>query len=173
MRKLVLIVTVLFFMSCASVPKAEDVPYETGPEELIVLAQRASDKNNYRGAKAYYEIIIDRFGSDVNFLNIAEFEIAHIALKQRKYVEAKILLERVLARFEGPGSALLKPEYRKLAEIDMKKLESKISKEELERAKAKNAKKKDTTAVPPSTETKPAESVPNFSESLDSNNGED
>lgn len=126
MKKLFLILSFVVLASCAHVPKSDEVSAELSPEEIIVLAQRESDKNNYRAAKAYYEIMIDRYGSDANILNIGEFEIAHILIKQKKYADARVLLERVLNRFEGSGSALLKPEYKKLAEIDLKKVKEKL-----------------------------------------------
>lgn len=125
MKNLLIILFFSFLVSCVNIPKSEEVPFELGPQELIVLAQREADNNNYRGAKAYYQIMIDRYGTDANILNIGEFEIAHILIKQKKYDEALFLLEQVLARFEGVGSALLKPEYKKLAEIDIKKIKDK------------------------------------------------
>lgn len=125
MKNFIFILLVYFCVSCAHVPKSAEVPLDLEYEEFIVLAQREADSNNYRGAKAYYEIMLERFGTDANILNIGEFEIAHILIKQRKYEQAKVLLNKVLARFEGAGSAMLKPEYRKLAEMDLKKIEGK------------------------------------------------
>ena len=126
MKHIFFILLLCSLTACANIPKAADVPLELGYEEIIVLAQREADVNNYRGAKAYYEIMLDRFGTDANVLNIGEFEIAHILIKQKKYEQAAVLLRQVLSRFEGTGSALLKPEYRKLAENDLKKIEDKL-----------------------------------------------
>ncbi|MEL3908126.1 MAG: hypothetical protein P1P64_03830 [Treponemataceae bacterium] len=128
MKNFILILLICFCVSCAHVPKSEEVPLDLGYEEIIVLAQRESDANNHRGAKAYYQIMIERFGTDANVLNIGEFEIAHILIKQKKYEQARVLLNQVLARFEGAGSAMLKPEYKKLAEIDLKKIEERTPK---------------------------------------------
>lgn len=126
MKHIFFILLLCSLTACANIPKSADVPLELGYEEIIVLAQREADVNNYRGAKAYYEIMLDRFGTDANVLNIGEFEIAHILIKQKKYEQAAVLLRQVLSRFEGTGSALLKPEYRKLAENDLKKIEDKL-----------------------------------------------
>lgn len=126
MKKFLLLFLTFALVSCANIPKAEEVPLDLSADEIIVLAQRETDKENYAGAMAYYEILATRFATDINTLNIAEFEMAHIYIKQKKYQKAHTLLNGILARFEGQGSALLKPEYKKLAEIDLKKIEDKI-----------------------------------------------
>ena len=127
MKCFILVLFLCSLTACVNIPTSTSVPDSLGYEDMIVLAQREVDANNYRGAKVYYEIMIDRFGTDANVLNIGEFEIAHILIKQKKYEQAAVLLRQVLSRFEGSGSALLKPEYRKLAENDLKKIASKLS----------------------------------------------
>lgn len=126
MKRFLFILFVITLAGCAHVPKPDEVPYETGADEIIVLAQKEFDKNNYRGAKAYYQIMIDRFAADANIMNIGEYEIAHILIKQKQYQKAADLLQRVLDRFEGSGSALLQPEYKKLAEKDLARIQPKL-----------------------------------------------
>lgn len=127
MKKIVFCVCIiLFFARCAHLPKSSTVSTDLTSDEIIVLAQKEADNNNYAAAKAYYEILAERFATDTNILNIAEFEIAHILIKQRKYKQAHGMLTQILERFEGQGSALLKPEYKKLAEIDLEKIKDKV-----------------------------------------------
>ncbi|PIE98267.1 MAG: hypothetical protein CR988_04010 [Treponema sp.] len=120
----------LFFLSaCGSIPKSEKVPMDLTPVDLTILAQQESDKNNYRGAKAYYQIMIDRYTTDAAVVTAGEFEIAHILIKQSRYEKASIMLKRVLSRFEGASGTMLPQKYRKLAENDLKRIEPKLKKQ--------------------------------------------
>jgi outer membrane protein assembly factor BamD (BamD/ComL family) len=92
------------FLSCASSPAA--VPEDMPPAKIIQLAQEASDLNKYRAALYYYEILWERHGGEGEYLATAEYEIAFIRYKQKKYAEARRGLENLLARYEGGGDAL-------------------------------------------------------------------
>ncbi len=122
---------VIFVVSCASIPK--DIPLELSAKELNQKAQECTAVENYTGAEVYYKTLIQRFGMDTSVLIPAEFELAHVYIKQKKYDKAKPLLEKVLSYYEVDATNLPR-EYKKLAQIDL----NKIPKEEPETSQEKN-----------------------------------
>ncbi|MDR1747936.1 MAG: hypothetical protein LBR47_02635 [Spirochaetaceae bacterium] len=111
---------VLFFAGCSTVPK--EIPEDLSASELTVLAQEQTDKGNNRGAEVYYQTIIDRYEYDASARIAAEFEIAHIKVKQRRWDEASQRLQALIAQYGTDTSMSLPPEYLKLAEIDLAKV---------------------------------------------------
>lgn len=109
----------LLAASCKSVPEKEEIPEDLSAQELSLRGQNELDRNNYRAAVVYYEVIIERFGSDPRAVTAAEYEIAHIRVKQKHWSEARPILERILARYEAAGGAGLPPEYLVLARNDL------------------------------------------------------
>ena len=93
------------FTSCTSIPK--EIPLELSAKEL--------------NQKVYYQTLIQRYGMDISVLIPAEFELAHVYIKQKKYDKAKPLLEKVLSYYEV-GATNLPREYKKLAQIDLAKI---------------------------------------------------
>ena len=122
---------VIFVVSCASIPK--DIPLELSAKELNQKAQECTAVENYAGAEVYYKTLIQRYGMDTSVLIPAEFELAHVYIKQKKYDKAKPLLEKVLSYYEVDATNLPR-EYKKLAQIDL----NKIPKEEPETSQKKN-----------------------------------
>lgn len=127
MKKVCVLLFLLFFFSCASVPKEENVPHSMEVIDLIQKAQEAFEINNYRGAKKWYEIILNRFGDDISVRVEAEYEIAHILTKQKKWKEAYIRLKALIARYEEKGGMRLPQEFYKLAKMDAEKVVKKLS----------------------------------------------
>lgn len=113
-------------VSCASVPQESDIPEDATPADLTQKAQEAFDANNYKAAHAYYQIILKRFASDPVACIAAEYEIAHLLIKERKWQKAYDALERIIAQYEGLGSMHLPPQYLKLAKIDYSRAKEKI-----------------------------------------------
>ena len=116
------IAAALMLSSCKSVPAKEEIPEELSMQELSLQGQNELDKNNYAAAVVYYEVIIERFGSDPRALTAAEYEIAHIRVKQKHWSEAKPMLQRIVARYEAAGGAGLPPEYLVLARNDLNRV---------------------------------------------------
>ena len=110
---------IIFVVSCASIPK--DIPLELSAKELNQKAQECTAAENYAGAEVYYKTLIQRFGMDTSVLIPAEFELAHVYIKQKKYDKAKPILERVLTYYEVDTGSLPR-EYKKLAQIDLDKI---------------------------------------------------
>ena len=110
---------IIFVVSCASIPK--DIPLELSAKELNQKAQECTAAENYAGAEVYYKTLIQRYGMDTSVLIPAEFELAHVYIKQKKYDKAKPLLEKVLSYYEFDNGTLPR-EYKKLAQIDLNKI---------------------------------------------------
>jgi outer membrane protein assembly factor BamD (BamD/ComL family) len=100
----------------------------TTPAELVQRAQEASDRNRYRLSLGYYETILERFPGDINYVCEAEFEIAHIHYKQKRYDLAESELRELLARYDQTDAELLPPHYKILANIDIAKIAERMMK---------------------------------------------
>jgi outer membrane protein assembly factor BamD (BamD/ComL family) len=101
--------------ACASGP--EDVDDTITPAKLVQKAQEASDRNRHNQALGYYGLILERFPDRIEYVCAAEYEIAFLHYKQKKYGSAESELRALLARYEGPDAELLPPQYRILANI--------------------------------------------------------
>jgi outer membrane protein assembly factor BamD (BamD/ComL family) len=123
-------------VSCTSGPvEINDNP---SPAELIQRAQEASDKNRYNQSLQYYQAILDRFPSNIDAVCAAEYEIAFIHHKQKKYEDAKAELNALLARYDSPDEELLPQQFKRLAHIVLDRIE------EIEQ---KNLLKKDSAEI--------------------------
>lgn len=119
-KKLLIFVAVLCLCSCMTAPKT--VPEDATVEELTLLGQQSLDISNYKAAEVYYSTIINRFGSDIAVLVAAEYEIAHIRIKQKKWDEAQEMLNRIVSYYDGTEEGLLPAHFKKLAQIDLAKI---------------------------------------------------
>ncbi len=117
---ILLCIPVLFFAACASGPVV--VPDDMTPSEIIQRAQEASERKKYNDAKQYYEVLFDRYGSSIDLVCTAEYEIAFINYKQKNYIDAEADFKQLLARYEGPDAILLPQHFRILAEKVMEKM---------------------------------------------------
>ncbi|MDR0562195.1 MAG: hypothetical protein LBG73_05850 [Spirochaetaceae bacterium] len=113
----------LLFALCGCVSKAP-IPDLT-PPELIQQAQAASDKNKYTQALRYYEAILERYPSYIDEICAAEYEIAFIHYKQKKYDQASAEFAALLTRYDTPDAELLPPQFKRLAELGLQKIAEK------------------------------------------------
>jgi outer membrane protein assembly factor BamD (BamD/ComL family) len=118
----VLVFFPLFLVSCSSGPVV--IPGDITAEELIQRAQEASDRNRYAVSLQYYEAILERFPSDLPNVCAAEYEIAFIHYKQKKYAEAKDEFMDLLARYENPDEELLPGQFKILATKILAKIDA-------------------------------------------------
>jgi outer membrane protein assembly factor BamD (BamD/ComL family) len=95
------------------------------PAELIQKGQEASDRNRYKQSLQYYGAIIERYPSYIDEVCAAEYEIAFIYYKQKKYEQAKSALEALLSRYETADAELLPQQFRKLTQIVLAKIAEK------------------------------------------------
>jgi outer membrane protein assembly factor BamD (BamD/ComL family) len=113
-------------MACASSNIKIDENLE--PAELIQRAQTASDRNRYKESLQYYQAILDRYPTYIDAVCAAEYEIAFIHYKEKKYEIASVELNALLSRYETPDAELLPPQFKKLADIVLKKITEKAKK---------------------------------------------
>lgn len=110
----------LILSGCHTVPK--NIPADLSADELINLAQASYDDGNTRAAQVYYETILIRYGDQMDKVVEAEYEIAHMKVKQKKWQQAIPDLQRILSYYETDTTGTLPPAFRKLAELDMAKV---------------------------------------------------
>ncbi|MGP1593759.1 MAG: hypothetical protein ACTTH8_00705 [Treponema sp.] len=118
----------IFVTSCMSVPKESDIPDDATAIDLTQKAQESFDARNYRAANAYYHIILQRFPDDPAVYVAAEYEIAHLLIKKRKWQQAYTKLEGIIEKYGQPEGKMLPPQYYKLAQIDYEKAKTKLHK---------------------------------------------
>ena len=121
-KYLVVPAAVLFLtVSCLSGPVV--VPEDLTPAELIQRGQEASDRNRYPASLQYYNALIERFPFNTDDVCAAEYEIAFIYYKQKKYDLAKNGFNLLLERYNAPDEQLLPQQYKILSNIILAKIE--------------------------------------------------
>jgi len=103
----------LFFAACAT--GQLNIPPNLSPSELIQRAQEASDKNRYNHALQYYQALLERNPTNIDLVCTAEYEIAFIHYKQKKYTQARAGFNALLERYEGEDGQYLPPQFKLLA----------------------------------------------------------
>jgi outer membrane protein assembly factor BamD (BamD/ComL family) len=114
-RLTALLFCVVVAAGCASGP--ENVSDTITPAELVQRAQEASDRNRHNQSLEYYALILERFPDNIDYVCAAEYGIAFLHYKQKKYDLAESELRKLLARYDSPDAELLPPQYRILSNI--------------------------------------------------------
>ena len=104
---------IILAVSCASGPI--DIPDNLSPAEMVQRAQEASDRNRYAVSLQYYDAILERFPDETAFVCAAEYEIAFINYKQKKYDISKQKFNSLLERYNTPDEELLPPQFKILS----------------------------------------------------------
>ena len=107
------LIAVALAASCVSGPLV--IPEDLTAAELFQRAQEASDRNRYNTSLQYYETVLERFPFDSDLVCAAEYEIAFIHYKQKKYELSKAGFNALLERYNTPDEALLPPQFKILA----------------------------------------------------------
>jgi outer membrane protein assembly factor BamD (BamD/ComL family) len=114
----------LFLVSaCLSGPV--DIPPDVTAEEIIQRAQEASDRNRYKTALQYYQALLDRNLTNIDLVCTAEYEIAFIHYKQKKYDQARTEFNELLERYDTPDEELLPQQYKILSRIVLNSIKEK------------------------------------------------
>jgi tetratricopeptide (TPR) repeat protein len=116
-------VAALCFAACAT--GTLNIPQELTPAELIQRAQEASDRNRYNQALQYYTALLERNSFNIDLICAAEYEIAFIHYKQKKYSQAKEEFKSLLERYDTPDGDLLPPQFKRLATIVLERISEK------------------------------------------------
>ena len=105
-------VAAALFSACAS---QLNIPQELSPSELIQRAQEASDRNRYNLALQYYHTLLERNSTNIDLVCTAEYEIAFIHYKQKKYAQARAGFNALLERYNALDNGYLPPQFKLLA----------------------------------------------------------
>jgi outer membrane protein assembly factor BamD (BamD/ComL family) len=125
-----------------SLAACSTVPPETSnlsAEELVQRAQEASDRNHYSLALQYYEALYDQYQASTDWTLTAEYEIAFIHYKQKKYEQAREELQALLGRYDNPDAELMPQQFKRLAAIVLNSIAEKEAKQRRPRAEAQAA----------------------------------
>jgi tetratricopeptide (TPR) repeat protein len=114
---------VLLVSACATGPV--NIPPDATAEEIIQRAQEASDRNRYKTALQYYEALLDRNLTNIDLVCAAEYEIAFIHYKQKRYDQARTEFNGLLERYNIPDEELLPQQYKKLSLIVLDRIKVK------------------------------------------------
>jgi len=124
-RKLRLIITLaaaLILSACATTVIIDE---DMSSAEIMQRAQEAMDRNRYEIAIQYYEALYDRNQTNIDLIITAEYHIAHIKYKQKKYDEAREGLNRVLSYYTTADAILLPQHFRILSQIVLENISEK------------------------------------------------
>ena len=110
---IIVLVCVILVSACASVPK--DVPSDLSSSKIIQRAQEASDKNKYRLALGYYNLLLERFPNNWDLKIAAEYEIAFIHYKKKRYEQAKKEFNSLLDYYSMPDAILFPQQFKILS----------------------------------------------------------
>ena len=112
---------VVLAVSCATGPV--EIPDYLTAAELIQRGQEASDRNRFNIALQYYHAVLERFHYSLGYVCAAEYEIAFIYYKQKRYEASKAAFHALLERYNSPDAELLPPQFRILSHIVLAKIE--------------------------------------------------
>jgi len=118
-------VLILALCLAACVTGKLNIPEEISPAELIQRAQEASDRNRYNHALQYYTALLERNRTNIDLVCTAEYEIAFIYYKQKKYSQAKEGFDTLLERYDAPNGDMLPPQFKRLATIVLERISDK------------------------------------------------
>jgi len=121
--KILILAAILCFSACAT--GTLNIPYEMTPSELIQRAQEASDRNRYNYALQYYQALLERNSTNIDLVCTAEYEIAFIHYKQKKYAQAKTGFNNLLMRYDMPNGDMLPQQFKLLASKVLERISEK------------------------------------------------
>ena len=110
---LFVVAAALLFSACAT--GSLNIPQNLSPSELIHRAQEASDRNRYNYALQYYQALLERNPTNIDLVCTAEYEIAFIHYKQKKYGQARAEFNALLERYNADDGEYLPPQFKLLA----------------------------------------------------------
>jgi outer membrane protein assembly factor BamD (BamD/ComL family) len=93
------------------------------PAEIIQRAHEALDTNRYNVAIQYYNALRERNQHNIDLVITAEYHIAHIHYKQKKYDQARAELTELLTYYNTPDEELLPQHFKRLAQIVLQNIE--------------------------------------------------
>jgi len=122
-RALALLIAILAFLVFSCATKLPAIPESISSAEIIQKAQERSDSNDWKGAKYYYETLLERFPNEPNLVITAMYELAFIEYKQGNKAQAIAGFKAVVAKYSVEGGQSLPATWKILAQNLLAKLE--------------------------------------------------
>lgn len=113
----VIYMSIFCFLLFACASDRNVIPQDLTPGNLVQKAQEEADNNNYNRAALFYNAILERFPDDRAAVCGAQYEIAFIYYKQKKYDEAEQEFNVLLDRYGDSDGDLLPQKYYILSNI--------------------------------------------------------
>lgn len=124
MNRLIICAAALLLCGCFSTPS--NITDKTTAEELIQFAQSALDRDRYRLAIHYYNAILERFSKNPEKVCDAEYGIASVHYKQRRYNTAKDEFQAILSKYDSAAASKNLPKkYQVLSKIRLERIAEK------------------------------------------------
>jgi len=121
MKRLITAFICAFLLSsCSSLARITD---DMSPAELIQRGQEAMDRNRYNLALQYYHVLHERNRTNMDLVITAEYHIAFIHYKQRKYDQAREEFNAILEYYNSPDQELLPQHFKRLSQIVLERIE--------------------------------------------------
>ena len=102
--------------------KSKEIPPDASDKEIIQMAQKAFNNNNFKLASKYYNELLLRYGDNPADYVIGTYEIAHIAVRKKDYKTAVPMLNEILNIYDDTPAGAIPPAYRVLAQNDLKRV---------------------------------------------------
>ena len=81
---------------CTGLGAKKEVPPDATDREIIQMAQQAFNTSNFKLSEHYYNVLLQRYGTNTVDYIIGKFEIAHIAIRKKDYETAVPILTEII-----------------------------------------------------------------------------
>ena len=119
----------LFFLICAlvlgSCVSAKNISEDLSAEQLIQMGQNMYGNGQYASAARYYQVAIERYGTDTRTYIESRYELGNVYLKQKKYQLAYDAFKEIESLYEAADAGMLPGAFQKLAKIGLSKIPEK------------------------------------------------
>jgi hypothetical protein len=119
----VLLVALLPFLALSCATQLPAIPEGMSSAEIIQKAQERSDDYDWKGARYYYQALLERFPNESNLVVTAMYELAFIEYKQGNKAQAIAGFKAVVAKYSVEGGQNLPTTWKILSEKLLGKLE--------------------------------------------------
>ena len=112
----------MILFSCNSVP--DEIPEDLDASQLIQLGQDKYDAGKYNASEAYFNAVLERYGTDIKRYVEAKYELGHLFIKTKKYENAYNNFNEILEIYENIPAGL-PGAYKRLSQIELEKIPQK------------------------------------------------
>jgi hypothetical protein len=119
----ILLIAILPFIALSCATQLPAIPEGMSSAEIIQKAQERSDDYDWKGARYYYQALLERFPNEPNLVVTAMYELAFIEYKQGNKAQAIAGFKAVLAKYSVEGGQSLPTTWKILSEKLLGKLE--------------------------------------------------